>query len=100
MSQLFTGSICLTDLIEKAKKQHSSFQKAGNNKIYCNIKIWVNDEEDKFGNIVSLQLNSTKEMRESEGVVYIGNAKKAEAKQPQPISPSDVSDISADDLPF
>ena len=39
----FYGSVCLTDLIEKSKTKHSSFTKAQNGKIYCNITVWLND---------------------------------------------------------
>lgn len=76
MSKLLNGSICLSDLIKKAKQKHSSFSKSEKNgKIYCNINIWLNDETDIFGNTVSIQLNSKKELREKEGKIYIGNAK-------------------------
>lgn len=37
MNQLFGGSICLTELVEQAKKGHSGFSKAQNGKVYCNI---------------------------------------------------------------
>ncbi len=40
------------------------------------IITWLNDEPDKFGNIMSHQLNSTKDKRDSEGKVYIGNSKR------------------------
>jgi hypothetical protein len=100
MSKLFTGSLCLTDILEKAKAQHSAFVKGqSNGKIYVNIKVWENDQRDKFGNTMSFQLNSTKEMRDIEGNIYIGNAKPSEAAQPTPITSSDVEHLSSD-LPF
>lgn len=37
MNQLFGGSLCLTEMIEQAKKGHSAFSKAQNGKVYCNI---------------------------------------------------------------
>lgn len=98
MSQLLTGSICYTDLKEALKNAHSSGSKANNGKIYANIAVWINDEPDKYGNTVSIQLNSTKDKRESEGKVYIGNAKPTVASAPEPISSSDVEED--DDLPF
>lgn len=83
MSKLFSGSICLTDIVEQAKKGHSAFAKSqGNGKVYCNILIWENDEVDKFGNTHSLQLNSIKEKKEAEGKVYVGNAKPVESRPP------------------
>lgn len=102
MSQLFTGSICLSDLIDMAKRQHSSFNKSqGNQKIYANIKIWLNDEPDKFGNSIGLQLNSSKEMKDVEKTFYIGNAKKVESATPQPLSQSDIGGLDLpSDLPF
>jgi len=100
MAQLFTGSICLTDLIDMAKRQHSAYTKSqGNGKIYANIKIWLNDEPDKYNNIIGMQLNSSKEKKDSEPVFYIGNARRVEVTSPQPISASDVDELSSD-LPF
>jgi len=101
MSQLYYGSICLTDLIANAKLPHSAFTKGANGKIYCNVNIWLNDEADKFGNVIGVQLNSTKEMRDSEGKVYIGNAKKSERQEPEALSASAASELpDDDDLPF
>jgi hypothetical protein len=82
MNQLFSGSICITDLMETMKLGHSSFSKAQNGKVYANILIWQNEEPDKFGNSMSLQLSSTKDMREKEEKVYIGNAKVFDNKKP------------------
>jgi hypothetical protein len=113
MNQLFGGSICLTDLIDHAKKGHSAFSKAQNGKVYCNILTWINDEKDKFGNTMSHQLSSSKERRDAEGKIYIGNSKKLETSKP--VSPNDidedlhnvpvrekaiVQEEAADDLPF
>ena len=99
MSQLLSGSICLTDVLEKAKAGHSAFQKAKNGKIYFNIAQWVNDEVDQYGNVSSIQLSSTKEKRDEEGKVYIGNCKPMPRAEPEPIDP--VNDIpEPDDLPF
>jgi len=103
MSKLYSGSICLTDLLDQAKKMHSSFQKAqSNQKVYVNILIWENDEVDKYGNTHAIQLNSTKEKKDAEGKIYIGNAKPVDRKEPQPISESDAATFTnvVDDLPF
>lgn len=81
-NQLFGGSICLTDLNDQARKGHSAFSKAQNGKIYINILTWLNEEKDKFGNIMSHQLSSSKDMREREGKVYIGNSKPLESSKP------------------
>jgi len=100
MSKLSTGSLCLTTLIEQAKKGHSAFSKADNGKIYFNITMWENDEPDKFGNQFSLSLNSKKEKRETEEKVYIGNCKYAEKKE-TPLNENDAKNLDLpDDLPF
>ena len=85
-STLYYGSICVTDIIEWANKQHSAFVKGNNGKIYGNINLWVNETEDKFGNHVSVQLSAVKEKRDVEGKCYIGNAKKSTFQEPQPIT--------------
>lgn len=103
MSKLFTGSICLTDIVESAKKAHSSFVKSQTNgKVYCNVLLWENDEHDKFGNTHSLQLNSAKDKRDAEGKIYVGNFKPAEAKDPKPLSTTEAKGIGdmVDGLPF
>lgn len=81
MSQSFYGSVCLTDLIEQAKKKHSAFSKAQNGKIYCNITVWLNDQEDKYGNTMSIQANSSKEMVGKEDKFYLGNCKKSKSQE-------------------
>lgn len=90
MANLLIGSLCLTDILEKEKQGHSDITVGKNGKKYLNINIWINDTPDKFGNTVSIQLNSVKDKRESEGKVYIGNAKSltpptpAQQSQPEP----------------
>lgn len=97
MSQRFYGSICVTDLVAEAHKKHSAFSKADNGKIYANVTVWYNDEKDKFGNIMSVQLNPKKELREQDGSPYIGNMKEAEAKA---VTTRDTSGLNLpDDLP-
>jgi hypothetical protein len=102
MNNMYVGSICLTDLIEAAKRKHSAFNKSQNGKIYANVILWHNEEPDKFGNTHSLQLNSQKDKREMEGKTYLGNLKPPEVKAPAPISDNDTKTLvkTADDLPF
>lgn len=100
---MFTGSICLTDLIESAKKKHSAFSKSqANNKIYVNVILWENDEVDKYGNTHALQLNPHKDKKDSDGKIYIGNMKPVERKDPVPINDNDAKTFTdiVDDLPF
>lgn len=97
MNQLFTGSICLTDLLEMAKQKHSAFSKsAKNGKVYFNMKTWLNEEKDKYGNTMSHQLNSSKDMKDKEPVIYIGNSKPMEAK---PINDKDIDTSALDNIP-
>jgi hypothetical protein len=96
--QLFYGSVCLTDLIELAKKKHSAFTKGNNGKIYASINVWLNDSVDKYGNIMSVQINPSKEMKDLEDRVYIGNLKQSEG--PKPVSDRDISGLDTDfDVP-
>lgn len=101
-SNFYTGSLCLTEIIDLAKSGHSAFTKAENGKIYFNIKIWHNEEPDKFGNCMSIQLNPKKDAPESENKKYIGNAKEVKAKEPVKASSNDIEKLSEnmDDLPF
>lgn len=91
MSTRFYGSICVSDIVDLAHKKHSAFTKADNGKIYANVTVWLNDEKDKFGNIMSAQLNPRKELREQDGQPYIGNFKEAESK---PIDSKAASSLS------
>jgi hypothetical protein len=101
-NQLFSGSINVTKLVDELKKKHSSFTKGKNGSFYANILIWQNEEPDQYGNHLSLQLNSTKEKKDSEEKVYIGNGKKIEKQEPTPVSDNDVKNFPdlGDDLPF
>jgi hypothetical protein len=103
-NQSFYGSICITDLIEQAKVKHSAFSKGKNGKVYCNVQIWLNKEEDKYGNIMSAQLQPTKERKDIDTKLYIGNFKKSEGAKP--INGKDIASVSKgldealNDLPF
>lgn len=94
MGQLFYGSICLSDLIEEAKKKHSAFTKGNNGKIYASVNVWLNDDLDKFGNIMSVQISPSKQMKDVEKRIYIGNLKESEG--PKQISDRDASGIDVD----
>lgn len=97
--KLFTGSICLTDLIENAKKKHSAFSKANNEKIYVNVNIWLNDELDKYENIGSLQLQKKKESEDKQ--IYFGHFKPSKQSEKE-ITDKDVDFLEGldDGLPF
>lgn len=97
-NRMFSGSLCLTEIVEKAKAGHSAFTRAANGKVYFNIIEWINSEPDKFGNTVSVQLSSKADKRDAEGKVYIGNLKPFEKQEPTPVASAEVPAI--DDLPF
>lgn len=98
MSDFILGSICLTTLIEKAKQGHSAFSKsAKDGKVYFNYAEWINDEPNEFGQHSSILLSSSKEMKEQEGKVYVGNGKKFENK---PVTQKDLpGDDFGDNIP-
>ena len=86
------GSICMTDLSNAFKANHSAFNKSEKNgKLYANIAVWLNDEPDQYGNILSFQLNSKKDAPDEK--VYFGSAKlpadKAPSQTPDPTPASD-----------
>ena len=84
------GSICMTDLSNAFKANHSAFAKSEKNgKLYANIAVWLNDEPDKYGNILSFQLNSKKDATDEK--VYFGNAKLPVDNTP-PADPTPASD--------
>lgn len=70
MSQLYVGSICLSDIPEEKK------QIGRNGKTYVPVTLWVNDNIDRYGNIGSVHISQSKEEREQGATrQYIGNFK-------------------------
>lgn len=101
MGQLRTGSLCLTDILAKAKEGHSAFSRAQNGKVYFNITVWHNEETDKYGNDSSVMLNSHKDKREQEGKVYVGNLKlQGTSPAQEQTKPAAFTQDMGDDLPF
>lgn len=89
MNQLFIGSICVSDIPKEKLTQ------AKNGKLYLNIDIWINAENDQYGNIGSVSVRQSKEQRESkEKKVYFGNFKTSDLKPAEPQQPV------IDSLPF
>lgn len=85
MSQVINASIDVTTLGELINKGHSAFSRSQKNqRVYCNVTIWINDDADQFGNHASIQLNSSKDGAEKDRALlpagkknfYIGNGKK------------------------
>lgn len=97
MSDVLSGSICLTTLLEKAKKGHSAFSKSGKDgKIYFNYIEFINDQVNEFGQHSSLLLSSTKDKKDTEGKIYIGNGKRFENK---PVTASDLPSDNFSNIP-
>ncbi len=88
MAQSFYGSIDFTKLIEKAKAGDKAFTKTENGKIYLNVRVWVNDEQDNYGNIASFQSNFKGAQKEDK--FYFGNLKES-----KPIE----QEIKSEDIP-
>jgi len=101
MAEIIKCSIDLNK-IDKSKINTVQLKKGGEGK-FLDLIIFINDEQDEYGNIASVSLGQTKEEREKAvAKVYIGNGKRTwastgskpaqEAKQ----EPSNTND----DLPF
>jgi hypothetical protein len=96
--QQLIGSICLTDLIEFAKKGHTSFSKAENGKIYANVKVWINETPDQFKNDASIQINPKADTGFK--FEYIGNLRIVDTPVKN-INEQDIQQLPEDDdLPF
>jgi hypothetical protein len=95
MATSYYGSIDFTKLLEQAKAGNKAFTKNENGKIYLNVRVYVNDEVDKYGNIASLQSNFKGAQKEDK--FYFGNLKESTPME-QPIQANDVPN--GDDFPF
>lgn len=92
----FYGSIDFSKLVEMAKSGNKAFTKNENGKIYLNVKVWVNDELDKYGNVASFQ--SAFKGATKEDKFYFGNLKESTTII-EDVSPGEV-DVDLDALPF
>lgn len=91
----YYGSIDFSKLLEQAKAGNKAFTKNENGKIYLNVKVWVNDELDKFGNVASFQSSFKGAAKEDK--FYFGNLKESLPVEDAVVE-SDIPDTS--DLPF
>lgn len=102
-TRLRTASLCLTDILEQAKKGHSAFSRSDkNDKVYFNVSIWDKVDDIKFGQDVSIQLNPAKDTDFEK--TYIGNGKKHQYTPSQtqntPENPVIPEGTNTHDLPF
>ena len=95
MATGFYGSIDFSKLMEQAKAGNKAFTKSENGKIYLNVRVYVNDEVDKYGNIASFQSNFKGATKEDK--FYFGNLKES---TPLEIPIVEAEIITDDDLPF
>lgn len=105
-AQSFYGSLDITTLVEMYHAKHSSMTIGKNGKVYANINVWANEEPDKFGDHLSIQLNSTKEGLERDKTInpkgkdgsqknkcYVGRGKRSN-NDPQPLNNSNAPALS------
>ena len=103
MSKLYYGSIDVTK-IDKTKlvTTNKNGEKFANGGAFLNIAVWVNDEEDQYGNSASIQQSQTQEERTAGAPkVYLGNLK--EHRVASPTQSEQAQDAEVDvtgDLPF
>ena len=95
----YYGSINFSKLLEAVQAKHSSFVRAGEKKqLFANITLWINDEPDKFGNTMLIQLNPSKDSGEK--VIYFANLKPSQYRI-EGVSDTDLEAMpTEDDLPF
>lgn len=96
MNQSYYGSIDITKLLYELKAKHSGFYKGNNGKVYANVEVWVNETQDKFGNVMSIKIKPSKANKDIEKAFYLGNCKKSEG--PKPIGDNDIDDVNLDEI--
>ncbi len=96
MAKLITASIDVTKI---DKSRIIEGRKGGK---YLSLTLWVNEEDDQFGNNVSIEQSQTKEERDANSPKnYLGNGKEwrgngGGVKKPAPATVIDDDD----DIPF
>lgn len=96
MNQSFYGSINITKLLEELKSKHSGFYKGSDGKVYANVQVWLNETKDKYGNVMSIKINPSKENKDIQSPFYLGNCKKSDG--PKPVGDNDINDVNLDDI--
>jgi len=95
MSKSYYGSIDFSKLLEQAKSGNKAFSKSENGKIYLNLRMYINDEEDKFGNVASFQSNFKGAQKEDK--FYFGNMKESTPIETE-VNASEIPD--ENEMPF
>ncbi len=89
MSKLYQAKIDLAK-IDKTKVF------VGKKGKYIDVAIWVNDAEDNYGNIMSIQQSTKKE----ETSIYLGNGKEHQKQEINSSEEVKKDTEQTDDLPF
>ena len=101
MAQIINVSIDLTK-VDKSQIKEVTL-KSGKIAKYLNLTMFVNDENDQYGNIASLSLQQTEEQRTAkEPKTYVGNGKRVWADNGTTKTQNKETQTPAkeDDLPF
>jgi hypothetical protein len=72
MASKQTVSICVDKLVGLMHGNHPAFKLGKDGRNYVTLQIWTNDEADKFGNHISVQLYDKDGNPKS---TYVGNGK-------------------------
>ena len=56
--------------------------------------MWLNETPDKYGNVISIKVNPSKEKKDIEQGFYIGNCKKSDG--PTPVGDTDLNNLDVD----
>lgn len=98
-SKKFYGSINFSKLLVAVRAKHSAFVRTGeNNWIFGNITLWINEDPDKYGNTISIQLNPAKDSGDMS--IYFANLKPSQFKI-EGVNDADLQEMpNDDDLPF
>lgn len=92
------GSICVSDIIDAINEKHSALYKAKNEKVYANVRLWIKDGPDQYGNEASVQLAPKKDSEDKK--TYIGNMKWADVGTPPAPTMDDLPPLGDDSNPF
>ena len=96
MSKMYNGSLNLTKIGELVKSNHPAVTTDKNGNKYINLTIWLNDQQDQYGNIGSLSAYN----KEDKQSVYFGNFKDLSNQQQTNNVASPSEPKKEDDLPF
>ena len=91
-------SIDLTKIGEMNRNNHGAISVSEKNgKKYLNATVWLNETEDQYGNIGSVQVWD----KATNSKEYVGNLKNAQANTSNQTATNSTHNVSkSDDLPF